>query len=94
MQMRLPIDQKGASGQPVSRSGLLTIIEQLKCLIDLETGARRNSAALTRMTIGVLTAREIDDAGYKDLAQVLHFVCGVDALSWGRGPLPFCLVQA
>jgi hypothetical protein len=61
-----------ASAQPVSRDALSSIIEQLKYLIDLETGARHDSAALARLTIGVLTAREIDEAGYKDLAHALY----------------------
>jgi len=63
-----------ASGQPVSRPALSSIIEQLMYLIEFETGARRDSAAVARMTISMLTAREIDEVGYKDLAQVLFRV--------------------
>jgi hypothetical protein len=66
--------QLAASGQSVSRTALSSIMEQLTHLIDLETGARRDSAAVARMTIGVLTAREIDEAGYEDLAQLLYRV--------------------
>lgn len=59
------------------------IIDQLKYLIDLETGACRDGSRVARMTIGVLTSREVEDVGYKDLAEVLYRVTA--ALRTHRG---------
>ena len=47
------------------------VIEQIEYLLALETGAATDRARLAHMTIGVLTAREIEDMN-PELADVLY----------------------
>ena len=49
-----------AESYPESRA-IVSIIDQLRYVIDVETGANFDRSLLVKINIGVLTAREIED---------------------------------